>query len=217
MTTKDRASQFSLFNSRPPGPPSRDIPPQIDSSRDPIPITYRDVMMDPVQARRLLESNTHNRPLNRRVLDLYTRIMSDGGWTLNGETIKISPTGRLLDGQHRLAAICKSGVNVPLTIAQGVPESAMVTVDEGKPRTGADALVLAGATNTHRMAAAISMIIRWETRDPSKDFKAPHIAGMNRRKVINREIVDYFLKNLQILGTPQQKSSLIFDLNHCLS
>lgn len=56
----------------------------------------------PETAERMLGRNTNNRSVSRRQVDLFARDMKRGAWKVNGEAIKFSRTGRLLDGQHRL-------------------------------------------------------------------------------------------------------------------
>src|SRR5258708_40251676 len=58
----------------------------------------------PEMATQWLEKNTMNRRIRQSDVDNLTGIMKRGQWELNGETIIISDTGDVLDGQHRLSA-----------------------------------------------------------------------------------------------------------------
>ncbi|MBX3482399.1 hypothetical protein [Phenylobacterium sp.] len=52
----------------------------------------------PEIAERLLQANSLNRRISGPVVERYARDMKAGRWKLNGQTIKISARGRLLDG-----------------------------------------------------------------------------------------------------------------------
>jgi hypothetical protein len=53
-------------------------------------------------AERLLQANSLNRRISGPVVERYARDMKAGRWKLNGQTIKISSRGRLLDGHRRI-------------------------------------------------------------------------------------------------------------------
>lgn len=59
----------------------------------------------PELAADLLSRNMKNRPVSQQRVRKYMAAMVAGKWLLNGEAIKISIDGRLIDGQHRLKAI----------------------------------------------------------------------------------------------------------------
>src|SRR5258706_8303068 len=63
----------------------------------------------PEMARQWLEKNAMNRRLRQSSVDTYASIMKRKQWELNGETIIISDTGDILNGQHRLWACFESG------------------------------------------------------------------------------------------------------------
>lgn len=96
----------------------------------------------PETAAKYLEHNLHNRALSGDDVAKYARAMADGRFALNGETIKFSRSGRLIDGQHRLHGVIASGRTVTMLVVRGLDEDAMVTVDVGRPRNVADLLRL---------------------------------------------------------------------------
>jgi hypothetical protein len=65
-------------------------------------------MITPEMAERILSGKAPNRHVSAGVIHKYARDMVAGRWRLNGQTIKISSSGKLLDGQHRLEAAKKS-------------------------------------------------------------------------------------------------------------
>ncbi|MFG2452655.1 hypothetical protein ACGFSG_25040 [Streptomyces sp. NPDC048512] len=78
-----------------------------------------------------------------------------GEWQLTHQGIAFDEDDVLIDGQHRLAAIVRAGLTVPLTVTHGVPRAAFTVMDTGRKRTGRDALALAGEANATHMAAAL--------------------------------------------------------------
>jgi len=98
----------------------------------------------PERAAELLKSNTANyRRLMPDRVKQYADDLSAGLWQLNGETIKISSDGVLFDGQHRLAAIVKSGCPMRTFVVYGVQPS-MNICDVGMGRTATQLLKAEG-------------------------------------------------------------------------
>ena len=112
------------------------------------------VNVTPDLARFWLTQNRSNRGIRRPVWKAYARDMEAGAWKLTAETIKLSPTGTLLDGQHRLTAVTESGATVPMFVAYNVDEDAQAAMDSGAKRTASDALGLNGISNAAIVAAA---------------------------------------------------------------
>lgn len=110
----------------------------------------------------LANNNTSNRPMRESRVAAYARDMVAGRWVFNGETVKFDVEDVLLDGQHRLAAIARSGVTVPLVVIRGLPPEAQETVDIGSVRTMADALSLRDEPGAKYLAAIARKIVRWE-------------------------------------------------------
>lgn len=107
----------------------------------------------PETAERMLGRNTNNRSVSRRQVDLFARDMKRGAWKVNGEAIKFSRTGRLLDGQHRLLACVKSGRPFTTLVIRGLPDEVQQTMDSGKTRTLGNVLQLRGETQSTPLAA----------------------------------------------------------------
>lgn len=114
-------------------------------------------IITPAKARVYLEGNTLNRPLSNKHVDYLAREINSGCWQFNAETIKFNGS-KLLDGQHRLHAVIKSGKPIRSIVARGLDEAAFHTIDMGKKRSAADTLNVIGEKSTTRMAAALAMI-----------------------------------------------------------
>lgn len=109
-----------------------------------------------------LGRNTANRNLRQRVVDTYARDMTNGDWKWNGEAIKFSEDGTLLDGQHRLAAIVQSGASVRMLVVRGLPDDTQATMDAGAKRKFSDTLSLNGEANAAALAAICRSVTLWE-------------------------------------------------------
>lgn len=117
--------------------------------------TFAVEAVTPEIARRwLAECNVHNRSIRDDVVDAYARDMSSGAWQLTGEAIKFGLDGSLLDGQHRLAAIVKSGRPIKMTVVRGIAASSQFVMDTGAKRTASDAIALNGGANVVVTAAS---------------------------------------------------------------
>lgn len=123
-----------------------------------------DVLITPALATAWLRRNEANRKLRPRAVSQYVSDIQRGAWKPTGETIKFSTTGRLLDGQHRLAAIVASGVAVRMCVATGLDNSAFDVIDTGRSRTGADVLVIEGVglRESSTVAAAMPLILNYQ-------------------------------------------------------
>jgi len=97
------------------------------------------VLVTPSVARQWLDYNGFNRPLNQKVVDVYVRLMERGYWKPCVGSISFSPD-RLIDGQHRLFAIVKSGCECEMNVFLNQDPESHKTIDNHKPRTCLDIL-----------------------------------------------------------------------------
>lgn len=128
---------------------------------DPI-MSFQVVKVTPELATEWLQANTRNRGLNDRTVRDYVRAMESGLWTLNGEAVKRAIDGTLLDGQHRLEAIRRSGISVEMLVVDGLPLQAQDTMDTGRRRTTSDVLAIRGVTNAAVVGAICRRVWQWE-------------------------------------------------------
>ena len=114
---------------------------------------YETLEITPETATKWLATNADfQRKLRQTVVDRYARDMLNGAWNLTHQGIAFDTKGRLIDGQHRLAAIAKAGVSVKMTVVLDTPSGAYDHVDIGFGRTTADVLKAQGEgwiTNEH--------------------------------------------------------------------
>src|SRR5690606_24318901 len=98
------------------------------------------VRVSPEMASEWLQHNEGNRRIRAGVVIKYAAVMARGKWLTTPEPIAFSWDGRLLNGQHRLSAVIRAGVSVPMFVVRNVDPSAFVALDRGATRTVADAL-----------------------------------------------------------------------------
>ena len=92
--------------------------------------------VNPAKAIMLLEFNDKNRPISKSTVDKYAKAMRDGYWRKDSNAITIDNDGLLSNGQHRLLAIVKANVSVPMLFAFGVDNHS--EMDRGKQRSVVD-------------------------------------------------------------------------------
>jgi len=151
------------------------------------------VIVTPETARKLLEKNQKNfRRLNNNVVDQYAYDMKHGLWKQNGESIKIYEDGRLFDGQHRLAAIVRSGKTIPLLVVSNIPND-VALCDQGKTRSQASLVAASGVNVGARQTSTIGVVNRILSNTAGIHVRAPKQAS-----------VQYIIEHQEDLGALQK-------------
>lgn len=135
----------------------------------------------------MLLCNTSNRPLRLRKVDQLVGAIKRGEFRRNGDTIRFSASGRLLDGQHRLNAIANSKCTVTTDVVFGLADEAQDTMDLGARRTAGDQLGITGITNPNLCAATAALVWRYR-QVPRMAQREPTISQI--RDVIERDPVE---------------------------
>lgn len=115
----------------------------------------------PTQAAEFLSANRRNRTPKKGLVDSIAIDMTEGMFRFNGDTVRFTSKGVLMDGQHRLRAIIASGVSVPMLIITGFDPEVMDTVDQGVTRTVVDILATHGVAskNMSLIASAAAILV----------------------------------------------------------
>ena len=114
----------------------------------------------------LLEKNINNRNMSLSRVNQLANDMSNGNFKDNGDVFRFDINGNLLDGQHRLAAIVKSGVTLKNAIfITGLDPDVMDTIDRGKKRTTGDIASILGYKNSNNVAALAVMHAQYDRGD----------------------------------------------------
>jgi hypothetical protein len=127
-------------------------------------MTTVEILCTPAMAEEFLRRNTKNRNITAsRVAHLVRQIL-DGNWMLTHQGIAFWDDGTLADGQHRLTAIAKAGVSVPILMTTGLPKPAIHAIDGGKSRSTTDIMHFVGLdVSTNVVAAARVLYMQRET------------------------------------------------------
>lgn len=152
-------------------------------------LTTKTTVINPQMAKAMLANNQGNRAVMKRVVSKYAADMTDGRWALNGATIVVSPSGRILDGQHRLMACVEANVPFQAMIVEGVEEDAFKTIDGGTPRTAAVIASMHGITSGVASAAGATSVLILQHYD--SDTAASYIRS-NKHLMTHAQVVDWF-------------------------
>lgn len=147
----------------------------------------------PEIAEAMLACNTRNiRNISVNKLKDYVNDMKNGRWEDNGETIKFYADGTLFDGQHRLAAIVKSGISIWMHVARGVDDEVSIT-DVGSVRT-----VSQIAKVGNREAALAAALLKPNGKTSNGDTtKSDQVAFAKEHAEVLRTIVSIGIKSFQ--------------------
>lgn len=158
-------------------------------------LTFEVQTVDPDTARNWLDTaNTANRPVNKAAVERYAAEMAAGRWQVNGTTIVFDTNGTLVDGQHRLLAICEAQVPVEAIVVRGVPAGSFATIDVGKLRTVSDSLKAAHAIPSDtKGAGALVSLLGQATRIVVSYEQYKTL--VHKGKISNAEILDYLAVN----------------------
>lgn len=113
-------------------------------------------------AEMLLGKMVDNRNIRPRKVAQFAADMRNGDWHNNGETIKLTPEGRVIDGMHRLLAVRASKAVIRCLVVYNVLEETRISIDCGSPRTLADHLKLLGYKRTSELATALNVL--WDRK-----------------------------------------------------
>lgn len=113
----------------------------------------------PERAEQLLATNTMNRPVSRSHVNFLKKEMEAGAFKATGQSIQVSNTNKLLDGQHRLLAVVETGIPQEFVIVYDLPEEVFTVLDRGKTRSPGTAVSMAGFSNGNLRASIARMLL----------------------------------------------------------
>ncbi len=116
-------------------------------------------VITPKIAREMLKQNPNNRSVNKRHIKFLADQMKNNQWLFDAQPIRLTNSGSLLDGQHRLNAIIESGVSQEFLIVSGISSDAFKVMDTGKNRSSGDVLTINGVSNASLCAATCKLVM----------------------------------------------------------
>jgi hypothetical protein len=174
------------------------------------------VFVTPEIAAEWLSHNTGNRRLVANHVASLEAVLNRGEWALNGETIKFSSSGRLLDGQHRLTACVNSGVGFWTYVIFGLPEAAFDTIDtNARPRKPGDILSINGKLHANSLAACVKFL--WVFSQNGQFYDGGKGAGFSPRVCMDildrRPSLEQFVSlthNSRVMSSPSLFAALAY-------
>lgn len=151
----------------------------------------------PELATKMLEKNFNNRKISDRHVVYLSNQMRDNQWQFDGQPVRFDKFGRLLDGQHRLSAVVKSGKTIQFLIVSGLDESTFKVMDTGKNRSAGDVLSVMGLKYSTDIASIAKTVLAFKRNSFS------HSAT----RVVNSEIVEWYNNNDNIVDIIRQADS----------
>ena len=120
-------------------------------------------LIDSATAEEMLECNTSNyRNLSDSTVLRYMKDLESGLWTHTTATVSFTASGVLVDGQHRLNAIARSGKSVWMFVLRNLPEEFAndPNQDKGKMRSVSVFINKLGVKNAATASSAIRFLHR---------------------------------------------------------
>jgi len=150
-------------------------------------LEFKKELITPSRAKELLEANITNRSVKNPVVARYVKDILAGRWKEDtGELIKISKSGIVLDGQHRLHAIIKANKPLFLHIGYNINDEVFDVFDTGSSRSANDAFKISGIKN----GLKISSILNYYNK-----LKYQNSGSQLYQKATNSELLNQYYEN----------------------
>lgn len=155
------------------------------------------IEVDPNLAEHLLKLNfAENRKQSPQYISRLSADMRDGFWGLSNDAIVVDATGRIINAQHRLNAIIKSGTTQKFILLYNVPRRTAEAIDVGKKRTMHERITVTGRRINLRECA----IIRHAMNDYSAATLGTNQYGRNRFDELVADVFSMHSDFLKALG-----------------
>lgn len=149
-----------------------------------------------------LSKNTNNRKKRDSIVSRYANEMLNGRWkNETGELIKISKTGVLLDGQHRLYAIQKANIEIEMYVAFDLEDSIFDVIDVGAKRSNSDIFKIHGALYSSQIPAMINVGCKLDNGTIST----------NRNFMTSQELLNIFKEDEQKYLSIAKRSNYLYN------
>ncbi len=122
------------------------------------------------------ESDMVWRSRNWDTVALYKHQMEENQWVFDGNTIKFDAKGKLIDGQHRLAAAIASKVSFRTVVVMGAIDQHPMA-DTGKKRSLIDWLRHKKTSHPSEVAGILRFHARWITASNGPEFQYNALKG----------------------------------------
>src|SRR5687767_6288977 len=104
-----------------------------------------------------------NRKISTTLVRKYANAMINGHWRTTHQGIGFDTGNWLIDGQHRLLAVCeadrlKPGIVIRMQVTRGLKPDTFMVVDNGRRRKLADMLAHKGYSNTIALGSTARLV-----------------------------------------------------------
>lgn len=165
----------------------------------------------PITAQAYLSRNTKNRRLKENIVAVYTRCMKAGKWTLSSDAIAFDIDGDLINGQHRLHAVVKSGTTQQFLVTRNFPVNASPNIDNGATRTAGDVLCMEKVQDSTKIAAILR---RFYALQVSRVI-GNHMGSESRWA--NTEILDKYMEDPAFWSNLTRMARRLYDTGRFIS
>lgn len=149
------------------------------------------VVITPERAEYLIGLNAkNNRNKKESKIARMARDQRKGFWRdETGETVKISKSGFMIDGQNRMHAVVRSRTNIVVDIAWNVPDDRILVIDGNAPRSTADDFKIGEVADRFAAGPLVRWVMGWE--------KGNYLNYGGRLAPTRAEILDRYQKEPQ--------------------
>lgn len=148
-----------------------------------------------IASRWLQKKATYQRAISDQVVTKYAREMTKGEWVSTPtHMIGISPSGCVVDGQHRLAAIVKSGIAITVWVTFNCPENIFSVIDQGRLRNNAQLAKMNGLKYSSSSHISCINALSWQPNTARSEFNRGSHLVWDREDVMF--LLEYYEKEL---------------------
>lgn len=166
----------------------------------------------------LAKYNTKNRRENAHHTTALVRNMVEGTWRFNGDTICFDDKGTLIDGQHRLSAIAKSGKTITCLFVVGLNPDTIKTKDiEAKPRNLSDLFKMEGVVQHTTLAGIIQRYFIFSSGNTALSYNGNRGVGHTNNFSTYETKFYFYFKNQDMCDEVVRYSRLLYKQNHLLT
>lgn len=140
----------------------------------------------PEDAEKWLAHRESNRSIGKKMVERYANEIREGNWLVTGDAIRFAKNGKLIDGQHRLAAIIEANTPIETWVIRGLDIETMAVMDSGKKRMPAHELTRLGYKNTHMLAAAARWLLTIKYGYADSGTRSFHPTTIEIKKLVKK-------------------------------
>jgi hypothetical protein len=130
-------------------------------------------VITPKEAQDILSSsNVDNRNIRLNYVNMLANLIDADEWVVTHQGIAFDKDGRLVDGQHRLLAIVKSGKSTPIFVTKNLDKKTYAYIDTGNVRSQTDIYKI-----NHTLSAFITTIKHFNS-DKDCKFNSKEMANI---------------------------------------